>query len=141
MNRAALTLLIVAAVLYGIAMLVPMGGDSRGWSLWVEVVEIFGSKDWQEEAQSRSAVLAAGFVTLSFLAMGGPFLFPLVRASRPTWWVVVVLCAFPCAAVAVLWRLREGEDLPGGSWWLVAALVAHLGGLFCVRGAARKVDA
>lgn len=141
MNRAALTLLIAAAVFYGVAMLVPMEGGSRGWGLWVEVVEIFRSNDWQKEPLSQSVVLGAGFVTLSFLTLGGPFLFPLVRASRMTWWVVVVLCAFPCAAAAMLWRLKVGQDLPGGLWWLLAALVAHLGGLFCVRGVARKVDA
>jgi len=141
MNRAALTLLIVAAVLYGIGLVVPMGDDNHGWGVWLEVGEFLTSGDWRSEAAvSRDTMIAAGFVTLSFLAVGGPFLFPLIRSSRPAWWVMMVLCAFPCATVAMLWRVREGEALPFGMWWWFAALAAHLAGLFCVRGPVRKVE-
>ncbi|BCU77172.1 hypothetical protein [Luteolibacter sp. LG18] len=142
MNRLALALLILSAVFYGVFMVVRVDGEDRGWSAWVEVADHLSSGDWQtEEARSHDNLLMGGFVVTSFLAVGGPLLFPLARRSRACWWVMMTLASCATVTTGLLLYFTIVDEYPAGLWWLGAALFAHLGGLVCVRGTRKELPA
>ncbi|MGC4014270.1 MAG: hypothetical protein QM755_07085 [Luteolibacter sp.] len=135
MNRLSLVLLILSAVFYGVFMVARVDEVNRGWTAWAEVVDHFQSGNWQtEDAQLHENILMGGFITTSFLAVAGPFFWPLLRRSRLCWWVMMTLAAGASVAIGLLLYLTLKDDYPLALWWLGAALTAHLGGLICVRG-------
>lgn len=48
-------------------------------------------------------------------------------ATRPQWWVVLILCVWSASWVQLLWRRLASEPLPGGiDWCEVVVLVGFL---------------
>ncbi len=154
MNLIALSLLITALIAF-IAFhfliierytdpMLKLGPEMVGWQVWPILYDTLTSHLGSNNISGMIALSA--FITFSLIVAGCPFLIPILKVSRLSWWIVVVSSGAAMCGLGgnILTEQDPDFSTPGpGLYCLLASLALNFLGLLFIRRevpAAPEVD-
>jgi hypothetical protein len=153
MNLIALALLVTALISLVAFHLLPFDpslstthpSENRGWIIWRFIGSVFSSGRIFRAPDAEA--LAFGCLPVSMmLVIAAPFLIPMLRGSRPIWWMMMIMTSVCLASVSwLIWSLSRDPITtppPSISVYVMAVFLNFLGLLFIRREvpAAPEVD-
>ena len=105
-----------------------------GWEIWPELLEFLKDVDFD---QIQGMIAASAFLTYCLLVVASPFLVPVLRVSRISWWVTVIASGVAMVGFGGIVLISDDDpsfSVPGpGLYCLLASLALNFLGLLFIR--------
>ena len=139
MNLIALVLLVTALIAFVTFHFLPMyhlpmADNRHGWTVWIDMS--YYARSMTASNSQLENILLSGLLAFAPLVSCAPFLVPVLRVSRLSWWLAVVTSGLTftgSGGVLLLWMGRAGV-MPGPAFvCLLASLSLNFLGLLFIR--------
>lgn len=137
LNLVALAILFTALAAFLAFHALPFraGSEEVGWAVWVEVAEYLSDPEWSD---TRPLIGVTTLISAALLIVASPFLVPILRLSRLSWWVAVLSSGMIMTGlgglIVITHYIDESSETSGPALpCLIAALTLNFLGLLFIR--------